>query len=502
MYNENKKQRYSVSYLGLARSLTALLLAGLAALPLQAQDIQQGENARQLLDLDTIRGQDPFGNLQGDIKTVCAGLPAGGSRSTVHMASARLQADCNALVGQALESVLQGGDTSAVVNAIEQVANDEVASQGTLGVENSQLQARNVAARMVQVQAGVSAPALTLADFGLSSLAPRTFSVALGVDEGLQAGSGFAKTSIFANGSFYSGEQDPNSFEKSFDWDSYGLTVGVDHRFTDNFFAGVSIGYTQTEGDFDFNGGQVESDNMTASVFGSYYTDGGFYIDGSAGIGNTDYDSDRNIIYSIPGTTVNQVARSSTDGDEVSFSLGSGFHIQSGASTFTPRVRIDYLDTDVDGYDEVTCNLSTDECRDQGNDTAGAGWGLAVADQNIESLRASLGVSWKAAFNKTWGVLLPYASADFVHEFEDDARNVFFCFLEDVLCPGNAGVASSADPFVIRTAAPDENFFMLSGGFVAQLAGGKTAFVNIEHMAGNDDIEYTGITAGLRFEFN
>lgn len=481
---------------GFRRAALAALLGGLAALPALAQD--QGENARGLLDLDTIQGQDPFGNLQGDIKTVCAGLPAGGGRTDVHMASARLQSDCNALVGAALENP----DSADVANAVEQVANDEVASQGTLGVENSQLQARNVAARMVQVQTGVAAPTLTLADFGLANLAPRTFSVAMGLDEGPQLGTGFSKTSIFANGSFYSGEQDPNAFEKSFDWDSYGLTVGLDHRFTDNFFAGVSVGYTQTEGDFDSNGGDVESDNMTVSVFGSYYTDGGFYIDGSAGIGNTDYDTDRNIIYGIPGATVNQVAKSSTDGDEVSFSLGSGIHVQRGASTITPRVRIDYLDTDVDGYDELTCNRSTDDCRDQGNDNAGAGWGLAVGDQNIESLRAALGVSWKTAFNKNWGVLLPYVSADYVHEFEDDARNVFFCFLEDVLCPGNAGVASSADPFVIRTASPDENFIVVAGGFVAQFADGKTAFVNLEHMAGNDDIEYTGITAGLRFEFN
>lgn len=482
---------------GSGMAAIAALIIGVVGFPAQAQDIDQGENARRLLDLDTIRGQDPFGNLQGDIKTVCAGLP-GGALSTPHAASARLQADCNALVGAALETP---GDSS-IVNAVEQVANDEIASQGTLGVENSQLQARNVASRMAQVQTGVSPAGLTLADFGLSGLVPRTFSVALGVAGDDSIGAGFSRTSVFVNGSFYRGEQDPNAFEKSFDWDAYALTMGLDHRFTDNFFAGASVGYTDTSGDFDNNGGEVESDNVTVNVFGSFSTDGGFFIDGTAGYGSTDYETSRNVIYQLAGADVNQVARSSTDGDELNLALAAGFNIQRGASTFTPRARLDYLDTEVDGFDEIMCHRPTGNCRDQGNDNDGAGWALALGDQEIESLRATLGISWQAAMNQDWGVLLPHASVDYVHEFEDDARDVFFCFLEDQLCPGNAGVATSADPFVIRTASPDRDFVLLGGGFVAQFAGGKTAFINLEHMAANDDLDYTGVTAGFRVEFN
>lgn len=496
-------------------------------LPVQAQDIGQGENAEELLDLDTIFGETPadrLGSLVGDIKTVCAGNLIGRGQVIPHGASDRLQLDCNSLVTAAL---LAPGDPS-VVEAAEQVAGEEVASQGTLGVENNQLQARNVASRMAQVQTGAAAPSLTLADFGLASIVPRTFSVALGVAGNDEINTGFSRTSIFVNGSFYSGEQDPNRFEKSFDWDSYALTAGVDHRFTDNFFGGVSVGYTDTEGDFEANGGDVKSDNFTLSVFGGFHTDGGFYVDGLAGIGRTDYDTNRNVIYQVeagnldlgdpalglgfdpaPGTpllaadaNVNQVARSSTDGDEVSLSLGAGFDIQRGASTFTPRARVDYLDTSVDGFDETMCNRATNTCRDEGNNSDGAGWALAIGDQDIESLRASLGLAWKVALNQSWGVLLPYASVDYVHEFEDDARNVFFCFKDDVLCPGSAGVATSQDPFSILTASPDQDFFMLAGGFVSQFAGGKIAFLNLEHMVGNDDLEYTGVTAGLRIEFN
>lgn len=508
--------------------IAALLGAGLA----HAQQIEQGENAEALLDLDSISGDNPadrLGSLVGNIKTVCAGNLLARGQLIPNGASNRLQLDCNSLVTASLIDT----DNPDVAEAIEQVANEEVASQGTLGVENSQLQARNVASRMIEVQTGVSAPRLTLADFGLANIAPRTFSVALGVN-GDEAIGGFSRTSVFVNGSFYTGEQDPNRREKSFDWDSYAVTAGIDHRFTDNFFGGVSVGYTDTEGDFDVNGGEVESDNFTISVFGSYYTDGGFYIDGVVGTGSTDYETDRNIRYQVvtgninleedvdlselgfapvpntpveaPNANVNQVARSSTDGDELSLSLGAGYHIQRGAATITPRVGINYLSTEVDGYDETMCSLDAGECRNHdqetGNNLDGAGWAVAVGEQNIESLRASLGIGWKTALNQNWGVFLPYANVDYVHEFKDNPRNVLFCFREDKLCSGSAGVATLANPFVIRTAAPDEDFFLLSGGFVAQFAGGKTAFVNLEHMAGNDDVEYTGITAGFRFEFN
>jgi outer membrane lipase/esterase len=495
--------------------------------PVQAQEFRQGVNAESLLDLDSIIGETPadrLGSLVGDIKTVCAGNLVGGGQVIPHGASDRLQLDCNSLVTAAL---LAPRDTS-VVEAVEQIAAEEVASQGTLGVENNQLQARNVASRMIQVQTGAAAPRLTLADFGLASVAPKTFSVALGVAGTDEINTGFSRTSVFAIGSFYSGEQDPNRFEQSFDWDSYALTAGLDHRFTDTLFGGVSVGYTDTKGDFEANGGDVKSDNFTLSVFGGFHTDGGFYIDGLAGIGRTDYDTNRNVIYQIetgnvdlgnpdlglgfdpvPGTpllaadaNVNQVARSSTDGDELSLSLGAGFDFQKGASTFTPRLRLDYLDISVDGFDETMCNRATKVCREEGNNSDGAGWAMAIGDQDIESLRASLGIAWKMALKRSWGVVLPYASVDYVHEFKDEARNVLFCFRDDVVCPGSAGVATSQDPFSILTASPDQDFFMLAGGFVSQFSGGKIAFVNLEHMVGNDDLKYTGITAGLRIEFN
>lgn len=472
-----------------------VILAGAAmSLPLGAQEIDQGVNARALLDLNKV--------LTGDIVTVCTG-------SLGHKAEGRLLQDCSSLVAASLEAA----ENPDVVNAVEQVANEEIASQGTLGVENSQLQARNVASRIAQVQTGAS-PRLTLADFGLASLAPSVFDLTLGAIGNDEIGAGFSRTAFFVNGAFYRGDQDANRFEHGFDWDAYAVTAGVDHRFSDNFFAGVALGYTDTQGDFDADGGDVDSENLTFSVFGSFYTEGGFFIDGTVGYGSTDYDTKRAVRYEVDvsedfdifeadSAVVNQVARSSTDGDEVNVSVAAGFDIASGASTFTPRLRVDYLDIEVDGYDEEMCDPLSGLCRGQGNDGDGAGWALAIGDQEIESLRGALGVSWQKAISRGWGVLLPNASVDFVHEFEDDARDVFFCFVEDTLCPGSARMATLTEDqlFKIRTASPDKNFFLLSVGFVAQWAGGKTAFINIEHMAGNDDVEYTGITGGLRFEF-
>lgn len=474
----------------------AALFAAMVGRPARAQDANQNQNARQLLDLNTITGQNPFENLTGDIKTVCAGLSAG---SGAHAASSQLQTDCDTLIGAAIGNP----DDPNVANAVEQIANDELASQGTVGVENSQAQARNVAARIAQVKTGVSAPRLTLADFGLTGLAPRTFSLSLDAVGDNEIGAGFSRASLYVNGSYYSGDQDPNAFEKGIGWDSYSLTAGMDYRFTDDFFAGFSAGYNSTDGDFDRNGGKQQSDNVTFTVYGSYYTQNGFYLDGSLGYGRTDYDTDRNVIYQIPGADVSQTARSSTDGDEVSGSLAAGFNIQRGASTFTPHARLDYQKISVDGYDEVMCTRASGKCRTPADTqfVPGWGWALAMGDQDIKSLRGTLGASWQMAMNRDWGVFLPNASVDFVHEFRDDPRSVAFCFVDDALCPGSAGVASSADPFVIRTAAPDQDFFMLAAGFVAQFPGGKAAFVNVQHMAGNRDVKQTGVVAGLRFEF-
>ena len=140
----------------------------------------------------------------------------------------------------------------------------------------------------------------------------------------------FGRLGLFVNGTFSFGDKDTTSREAGFDFDTYGVTGGVDYRFTDNLVLGLAFGYTSTEDDYASARGNMDANAYTFSAFGTYYV-GKLYLDGIFSYSWNDFDSARNIVYTIPSvesqrqatTTVNQTARSETDGTQFAFSLGS-----------------------------------------------------------------------------------------------------------------------------------------------------------------------------------
>jgi outer membrane autotransporter protein len=116
---------------------------------------------------------------------------------------------------------------------------------------------------------------------------------------------------------------------------------------------------------------------------------------------------------------------------------------------------------------------------------------LQLSEQEVKSLTLTLGGQVSYAISQTWGVLLPYASFDWVHEFDDDARNVTGKFIND---PG-------LDLFALATDDPDRDYFTLGFGISAQLAQGRAAFLQYRTTLGLDDISSDSISAGIRLEF-
>jgi outer membrane lipase/esterase len=160
----------------------------------------------------------------------------------------------------------------------------------------------------------------------------------------------------------------------------------VDYRFTDQFVLGAAFGYGNTDVEIDANGGALDTDAYSVSVYGSYYPTQAFYIDAIVSGGLNDHDQARSIRYDIasltrPGerTLVDQTATAEIDSDQISASLGSGYNFSRDGWTFGPYGRLEYVDVDVDGFRE---NIS--------NPTA-AGSGRRSRPQLCQSQRRCLG---------------------------------------------------------------------------------------------------------------
>jgi outer membrane autotransporter protein len=315
--------------------------------------------------------------------------------------------------------------------------------------------------------------------------------------QGLSAGAGssvgpnsFGRLGIFVNGTFGFGDKDTTSREAGFDFDTYGVTGGVDYRFTDNFVVGLAFGYTNSDSDFASARGKMDADAYTFSAFGTYYV-GRFYFDGIFSYGWNDYDSTRNIVYSIPSTdrfgnlvpgttTVNQTASSETDGTQYSFGLGAGYDFTAMGLTFGPYGRLSYLKTDIDAFQERIDNTDP-----------GSGLALAIHEQEVESLTWALGGQASYALSTGFGVLVPQVRFEWEHEFLDNRRTITARFVSD---PAN-------NPILLQTDNPDRDFFNFGAGLSAVFQRGVAAFAYYETVLALRDVTAHKVAVGVRLAF-
>jgi outer membrane autotransporter protein len=402
------------------------------------------------------------------------------------------------------EIVQRGAREDPTKDVLRQVTAEEVATQGRGAVELSGAQLAAVGARLTK---------LRLTDLGggpVYAFNERTGRMKFDLNRGGSAGEeDFGRWSIYVNGDLATGDKDETENEAGFDFDIAQLTVGADYRVNNNTFVGVNLGYGSAEADL-FNGGTLDTDGLALTLYGTLFRDQGWYLEGTLGLGESDYEQRRNLVYSTPGvggagtTTVNQVARGDTDGDQLFASVGGGKDFVKDDITATVSLHFSYLDIDIDGFKESVDNADP-----------GFGMVVEVGDQSVESVRSILGGQISKAMSTQRGVVVPYVLAEWIHEFGNDARQVQARFVNDPFSAGfsqtngqypngapavTPGGAPVSTVFFLPTDEPDENYFRVGGGLSAALAGGNQFFVALDALLGLRDISYYGLTIGYRRE--
>ncbi|MCP4406261.1 MAG: autotransporter domain-containing protein, partial [Gammaproteobacteria bacterium] len=368
-------------------------------------------------------------------------------------------------------------------NAFQQLAPDEVAAQGKTQVSLAKIRSRNVLSRLDYLRGGATGPSLE----GLSlAIGNKSFPLWLAKDMAADGRSGGAagdegglvsRWGIFVNGSISFGDADTTDREPGFDFDTAGLTVGVDYRLTDEFIIGSAFNYISTDTKFDNDGGKLDTDGYGLSLYTTYYQSERAFIDGVISFGSNDYQNRRNIRFS----NIDQPIDSDTDGSEYSIDIGTGYEFQRQALTFIPQARFHYTRVDIDGYNEQATDPNA----------AGAGLALEIEDQKVESLRTALGGQLSYALSTSFGVLLPHVLIEWEHEFKDDSRLITARFLND----------PTRSDILLRTDSPDSDFFNLGAGISATFRHGISGFLYYETTLQQDNISQDSVIGGVRVEF-
>lgn len=418
--------------------------------------------------------------IAGAIDTVCqrlndsfggdgeAPIPVEGSFAGQMMLMER----CNALIDSIDTS--ETGNLGQIRDALRQIGGEEVFAQSTISTQILNTQTKNIDARLAALRGGArgtSASGLAVAVQGKAL--PMQLLTNRATPENENALLADSRLGLFINGRVNFGDQSATATENGFDFDTLGVTAGIDYRFTNNFVLGAAIGFANADVDYAGTSGELDADSLTYNLYATYYTDR-LYVDMLAGWGGIDYDSARTLNFADAAGGVDTTALGTTEGDQRVFSANFGYNIDRNGWLFVPFLGYDYIDTNIDAFSE----------------REGQGWELAFDEQKVQSQIVSAGVRMSYTHSTDFGVIVPHLRVAVQSELEDDLRVISARFVND---PG-------ATRFRFFTDAPDSSFFQLATGISMVMPNGFSAFVDYETLTGYNNLTSDTLSLGVRFE--
>ena len=281
----------------------------------------------------------------------------------------------------------------------------------------------------------------------------------------------------FVNVGYNWGNVDQTTLQDAYDFHNVSVLAGVDYRVSDSIVVGGAFSYGDTHSDYDRSLGNVKAATTGVAGYGTWYS-GQWYVDAFLAWGSVDYDMTRNILIpsnsSIPAISTS--ATSNPKGDQWSMAIGVGVNYPMGTMTVTPTARLGYIwvkNKAFSEYEPVN------------------GIGLAVDERTFSSLQSALGAKLSGVVNTSGGVLAPYLSAQWMHEFRNDAPSIISKYVND---PFNTF-------FAIPTAAPTRNYAVLTLGSSATFPNSFSAFAQFSAALGLKDETVYGALVGLRKQF-
>lgn len=351
-----------------------------------------------------------------------------------------------------LERVLTTIDTipsySQVAGAYEQIAPRSNQADLTMAVSSAVFQTGNVAERLGDIRRGVrgtnmGGTFIRNSGFIREDRDKPILIASAGPDlTGMLPAAVDEKWGIFVKGNAVSGDQKDTPNQMGYSFTSAGMTVGMDYRLSRSLAAGLLLGYTGSRADVDDNGSKTKMDGYTLGAYGTWYT-GGFFVDGQASYGWSDYRNTRRIVF--PG--VDRTASSSPAGSQLTLYGGTGYELAMGKWMVVPNLNLQYIGLDIDSYTE-----------------SGAGsLNLDVDRQSTDSLQGSIGGQLYYRSDTGKSVIMPGISASYGYEFLRGSRDI------------TSRLAQGSSPFSIETVSPGRNF-LLCGAGVSMFTNNNASF--------------------------
>jgi outer membrane autotransporter protein len=305
------------------------------------------------------------------------------------------------------------------------------------------------------------------------------------------------KLSVWVAGEYEDLDRDRTNFEDGYDSDVWRATAGADYQFTDQFLAGLALGYDHWDGDYD-SGGDFDVDTWGLIAYASLFTRPGIFIDATMGYARSDYERSRRTAWAESGANdvlTSGIATGDYDGNEYSASVLLGYDYPIDRFTIGPRAGLTYVYADYDSYEETGRfrGGGLGAFDDDFNSSTPTGLELAFEEDDRTSLQSSLGLKATGTFRVDGASIIPQLFFDWRHEFKDDQRSIDVRFVQDN--------RDNPQEFRYSTESPDRNFYYLGGAISTVFDNGFQSFVAARTLLGHDFYDSTSVSFGLRIDF-
>lgn len=366
------------------------------------------------------------------------------------------------------------GNGTIIRRVLRRLRPREVVQQARTSVEIIATQQANVASRMAQVRAGVTN---SIAGLSISAGGNNLPIEMLGYlsDSDASYNQLVSPWGFFINGQITSGDYTyADARDEGFDFDTDGVTAGIDYRLSSKTIIGMAIGYAN----FDSTVGEdakMQSSALTFSAYGSFNVTDNFYIDAKASFGNPEFDQQRTIQFTMMDRDTDKIAAGETEGTQQSIVFSSGYQFNKNGWQLTPSISAEYTKTTVDEFVE----------------TGAAAWNVGFSEQNFSTNRFTLGFQANKSISLSKGVLIPSVGYQLIHENQNG---------DNVILMRISGMPNG-EFFEVGTDFNDGDYSTAQVGLTFVSSRGKQAYLQYSKVFGWDGFDRYTLNLGARFEF-
>jgi outer membrane autotransporter protein len=181
---------------------------------------------------------------------------------------------------------------------------------------------------------------------------------------------------VWTGGTIRFGERDPATGIEGQDFESEGLSLGADYRFSPSFAAGVGIGFGRDTANVGENQSRSSGEATTIAIYGSYQLGSGIFLDWLGGYQWLDFDLRRYV------TSTGALVNSNRSGNQWFVTGSAGADFATGNWQITPYARVDVRRGTLNGYTENSGSLFDLRFLDQDVDFTSLGLGTVVNYQH------------------------------------------------------------------------------------------------------------------------